>query len=233
MNTRQDSATAEEGRMSRPLATRTLQDHWRWRPEWGPDRPGLWWYLTFDDKPDVGALGERIGASLTGCTAVDVVPARYLHLTLRELGYLHELTADEIDEAAEATRAQLAEVPAFELELASPDSLHSAVVVKAQPSQSIEQLRACLPGREPRPGTDAYGSSATVLLPHVSVAYVNRDCSEPEVMNRVPHDVPPVRVPIERVALVAVTRRERHYQWIVEHDFALARTTAQRRATSR
>lgn len=232
MNTSQNSAAAAEGRMSRPLATRTLQDHWRWRPEWGPDRPGLWWYLTFDDKPEVGALGERIGAALAGCTAVDVVPAQHLHLTLRELGYLHDLTADEIDRAAEAAHAQLAEVPAFELELASPDSLHSAVVVKAQPSQPIQQLRACLPGREPRPGSVAYGASPAVLLPHVSVAYVNRDCSEPEVMNRVPREVPPVRVRVDRVALVAVTRRERHYQWIVEHEVPLA-GTAQRRATSR
>lgn len=201
--------------------TRALRNHWTWRPDWGPDRPCLWWYLTFGDQTEVVGLSKRLGAAVSGCSKVDVVPPRWLHLTLREVGYVDEVSPEEVDEVVRAARTRLADVSAFELDLGPAASLPGAVVVEALPAALVDQLRSCLPGRGPRPQNDEHGPSPVVLMPHVSIAYVNSDCPEPLVMDRVPEDVTPVRAQVDRVVLAVVTRHERRYQWTVRHDVAL------------
>jgi 2'-5' RNA ligase len=202
--------------------TRALRNHWTWRPDWRHDRPCLWWYLTFGYQAEVVGLSERLAAAVKDRRTVDVVPPRWLHLTLREVGYVDEVSPEDVDEAARVARTRLAHVPAFELELGPPASLPGAVVLEARPAALVDQLRSCLPGRGPRAQNAEHGSSPTVLMPHVSVAYVNSDCPEPLVMDRVPKDAAPVRAQVDRVVLAVVTRHQRRYQWTVAHDVPLA-----------
>lgn len=211
---------------------RTLRNHWMWRPGWRPDRACLWWYLTFGDQAEVVGLSERFGAAMRDCDPVDVVLPRWLHLTLREVGYVEEVCSEEVEVTVQTARARLADVAPFELELGPVACLPGAVVMEARPAALVEQLRSCLPGRGPRTEKEEHGPSPTVLVPHVSVAYVNRDCSEALVMDGVPGDVHPVRVQVERVVLAVVTRHSRRYDWTVLADVALTGGSASAHAVA-
>ena len=75
-------------------------------------------------------------------------------------------------------------------------------------------------------GADAAGAPRA-FVPHVSVAYVNRDCDPHEVMG--PLDGADLSSPspsatVTRVRLAAVTRERRHYQWTTRAVVPLGRS---------
>jgi hypothetical protein len=84
--------------------TGRLGDHRAWRPEWTPERPRLLWYLTFEDQPAVRDLAAPTSAALAE-TSADVIPPRWLHLTLCDIGFADEVDPAGVIEAAKAVAA--------------------------------------------------------------------------------------------------------------------------------
>jgi hypothetical protein len=73
-------------------------------------------------------------------------------------------------------------------------------------------------------GADAAGAPRT-FVPHVSVAYVNRDCDPGDVLgplDGVDLPSPSPAATVGRVRLAAVTRERRHYQWTTRAVVPLA-----------
>jgi 2'-5' RNA ligase len=206
-----------------PPAAR-LAEHWRWRPDWHQDRACLWWYLTFEGDPAVGDLARRVQGLLDRAPQLDLIPSPWLHLTLVEVGFADEVSATTVDRVVRATREALGDFPSFDVDLGPVSPLPGAVVLRAH-AESLAPLHECL--------TDAVlaarGASAVgtlrLLVPHVSVAYVNRDCDPHEVLG--PLDgldlaAPSPSATVSGVRLAAVTRRRRHYQWTTRAVVPLA-----------
>jgi 2'-5' RNA ligase len=198
-----------------PSDTSRLGEHWRWRPEWRRDRPCLWWYLTFEDAAAVRSLARRAQDLVGRAPQLDLIPFPWLHLTLLEVGFADEVPAATVDRVADTTRRALEGFPGFDLDLGPVHSLPGAVVLEAQ-GDALHALHerltdALLAAR----GADAVGA-LRAFVPHVSVAYVNRDCDSHEVMG--PFDGADLSSPspsatVTGVRLAAVTRERRHYQW--------------------
>jgi 2'-5' RNA ligase len=198
-----------------PSDTSRLGEHWRWRPEWRRDRPCLWWYLTFEDAPAVRGLARRAQDLLGRAPQLDLIPFPWLHLTLLEVGFADEVPSATVDRVLDKTQAALEDFPSFDIELGPVRSMRGAVVLQAE-GNALDPLheRLTVAALEAR-GADAIGT-LRAFVPHVSVAYVNRDCDPHEVMgplDGVDLSSPSPSATVTRVRLAAVTRRRRHYQW--------------------
>jgi 2'-5' RNA ligase len=208
-----------------PSDTSRLGEHWRWRPEWRRDRACLWWYLTFEDAAAVRGLARRAQDLLGRTPQLDLIPFPWLHLTLLEVGFADEVPAATVDHVADTTRRALEDFPGFDLDLGPVHSLPGAVVLEAQ-GDALHALHerltdALLAAR----GADAV-RALRAFVPHVSVAYVNRDCDRHEVMG--PLDGADLSSPspsatVTGVRLAAVTRERRHYQWTTRAAVPLGR----------
>lgn len=200
---------------------RRFTDHWTWRPEWTATRPRLLWYLTFGHSPDVAAAASSVRAPL-GATGADVVPPRWLHLTVTDMGFPDEIDPWAIGIATDGVRRALRDWRAFELSLGPVGVLPEAVVLAAGPATPVRRLRRAI-----RRGLADVGIRPPVELdrdpPHVSLCYVNDRTDHARLRRAVGElDVPPVRVRCERVEQVLVTRSHGHYHWEVVDEIRLA-----------
>jgi 2'-5' RNA ligase len=204
-------------------AASLLAEHWRWRPEWHQDRACLWWYLTFEGDPAVGDHARRVQGLLDRAPQLDLIPSPWLHLTLVEVGYADEVSATTVDRVVRATREALGDFPSFDVDLGPVSPLPGAVVLRAH-AASLAPLHECLTDAVlAARGAPAVGT-LRLLVPHVSVAYVNRDCDPHEVLGPLDGlDLAPLPTArVSRVRLAAVTRRRRHYQWTTRAVVPLA-----------
>jgi hypothetical protein len=69
-------------------------DHWWWRPDWSIGRQFYTWHLTFQDAPEIAQLVSDYGC-LRDLPGLDIIPARWLHLTTQGIGFVGEV--DEAD----------------------------------------------------------------------------------------------------------------------------------------
>lgn len=202
--------------MTQHSATRQvthLQNHWRWRPEWTTGRECLWWYLTLAPHPALEGLHRQLAQRLQRSESVDVIPRRWLHLTLHEVGYADRLPRRALDELVGAAVRRVGTLPRFTMRLGAPTVLPGAVVLPATPTGPLTELR-----RRLHESTRAFAGDRAPgphpVPPHVSLAYVRQDTLAEAVLRHVDEEAwEPVDVPASRVTLAAVTRRDRHYQW--------------------
>jgi 2'-5' RNA ligase len=193
---------------------RRFANHWHWRPEWRDDRTCLLWYLTFADQPEVLKHAERLTSQLRVDGKVDVVPTEWLHLTVDDVAYADEMSRVQVEALVQATREAVWDCPLPALDLGPVSAMSSAVVLQARPRSALLRLRnrvqavsAAVLRRDKPP-------LARDFLPHVSLGYVNDQCSQHQMIGSLDSAEPGgVRASVSRLTLAAVTRRSRHYQW--------------------
>jgi 2'-5' RNA ligase len=198
-----------------------LLDHWTsYRPEWTGGRERLLWYLTFEERPEVGARAAEAEEALGAC-ALDVVPTRWLHLTLADVGF-----ADTVDPVAframgAEVRQALADRPQVQLELGPVALMVDAVVLVAQPPREVAELREVV-----RAAGEEHGLPLADLndgfWPHVTLGYVNRATDQRRLLDFVERAEPaPVEVTCDRLRQVQVVRGGGHYRWRAVADVPL------------
>jgi len=186
--------------------------HWRWRPDWTEGRRCLWWYLTFENQSELHAAVQQTNRHLSAVTALDLVPSRWLHLTLREIGYVDELpTTAPARALAEALRG-LSGMEHFRLSLGPMTVLPGALVLRVSPEQAVHQLRARLPGNLPTPDARDGLPAPDAVPPHVSIGYLRSDIAA-HTLPTSTLSTPTVSVKVSHVTLAEVTRRNWRYEW--------------------
>jgi 2'-5' RNA ligase len=198
-----------------------LDDHWQWRPEWAVERPCWYWYLTFDADTVVEAVGSALLSAARAVPWLDPVPPAWLHLTVCDVGFTDELEVEVVREVAEAVAPTTAGLLPVELELGPVVAMHGAVVLAAGPLDRLRRLGRAVGSATQRvlgPQRPLYHRDE--LWPHVSLGYVNRAVPRRQVaatLTRWPHQGA-AKVEVDRLRLVSVTRRDRHYQWQVSAE---------------
>lgn len=202
-----------------------VQDHWRWRPEWEPERACLYWYLTFDKDELARTLDPQGLAAVRRAEWLDAVPVRWMHITLCDLGFADELDPSAVREALDAGRAAVVETGHLELSFGAARATNSAVVLPVEPLRRLRRLQERLRSvTEKALGPDHELVHRGVFWPHLSLGYGNRRASAREVatlLEQVGEPAEPVSV--DRLVLAKVTRKHRHYQWDVVAELALVR----------
>ena len=148
-----------------------MGNHWD-RPGWAPGRRAYYWYITFDDTPQLEALAAECQAKLN-LPYLDPVPLDRLHLTVQRLAFADEVTTSQVDAAVGCARQLLNTTEAFDLTIGPLAGSRGAVRFSVSPWAPIEGLRRDL--------REAISSSTEIQLsrsesdfrPHVGIAYCN------------------------------------------------------------
>lgn len=220
------------------VPAQVLSGHWGWRPEWTAEHRVWWWYATFENVPAVRRLAAQTRNALKPDAPVDVVPTRWLHLTLAEVGGSASVPRPLAYEAARRAVAPLAELPPVDIQVGPLRTMPGAVALGVHGGglqQVYERLVTAIPDELPeRPVQRPFD-------PHVSIAYLARDCRSSDLL---PCDARTgallhlsVKATLDHVTLVEVVRDRGHYWWTprcrVPLDGQRTRPPASVRATQR
>lgn len=195
-----------------------LQDHWWWRPGWRPGRHLYACHFTMDDQPALRQLVAQYQEALRRLPGLDLIPARWLHLTMQGIGFVDGLDSADVDEIAQAIRRNLANLTPPVVTFGCPVVRPEAVYLPAEPDRPIAALRAAV--REAI--AEALGEDRAEVAPdhlqgyrpHVSIAYSNTEqAAEPIVEALSGVQAEPVVVTLGQVELLEFHRDRRMYEW--------------------
>lgn len=188
-----------------------LTQHWSWRPDWTRERRSWWWYATFESDAAVQRLAAEARTAIRPDAPVDVVPGRWLHLTIAEVGYVDAVPRGLAYECARRAHERLLDVASTELRLGPVDTMPGAVVLPVTGAGLTEVHDGLLTAVQETLPVQPEGRP---FEPHVSVAYVARDCRPDDVLDDAVADrCATGRSRLSRVSLVEVTRERSHYRW--------------------
>lgn len=217
-----DSFTArweEFGRLER------LVNHWWWRSGWSVGRSFYTWHLTFDDTTaaPLRDLVDRLHDGLAGVEGLDLIPHRWLHLTMQGLGFTDEVSDADVDAIMRAATKRLATVPAFDLTLGPIEADDEATGLLVRPWTAVADVRDGI--REAIADVWDDAPESPEFHPHVSIAYSNADVPAAPIRERVAplRDIEPVTIPITAAQLIRLNRDNQMYEWETVADVPLGR----------
>src|SRR5580658_3168253 len=118
---------------------RSLRDHWS-RPA-GP--PAYYWYLTFENTPELRALASEYQDS-AAYPYYDRTPLRDLHLTLGRIASVHDVTPDQISAIESAALEACKDTPCFDVSAGGLGGTPGAIGLNICPVQPVRELRDIL-----------------------------------------------------------------------------------------
>ncbi|HEX8344240.1 MAG TPA: 2'-5' RNA ligase family protein [Actinoplanes sp.] len=203
-----------------------LRDHWWWRPGWAVGRHFYACHFSFHDQPAVRDLASAYQNALQPMDGLDLIPSRWLHLTLQGVGFTDDIPLDRIERFAEVATHQLATVVPPTLTFHRPVVRPEAVYLPAGNDEPVNVVRAAVRAAMVKslPGVEL--DDVKGYRPHVSVAYSNAEqpaAPIAELLARV--DVAPVTVTLTAVQLMRYHRDKRMYEWAVETPLTIGAGT--------
>ncbi|MFF7156392.1 2'-5' RNA ligase family protein [Streptomyces sp. NPDC008139] len=169
--------------------------------------------MTFDDQADVHRFAAEYRAALAPVGGLDLIPDRWLHLTMQGVGFVGEVPEDTVDAIAEAAKLRLAVLPQFAVTLGTPVVDPEAILVPVQPADSVRRLRdvirAAIGDVLPEVPETASG-----FTPHVSVAYSNTTGPSTPFTEAITNaNIAPATARVTNASLIRINRDHQMYQW--------------------
>lgn len=192
-----------------------VRNHWYWRPGWRVGRRYYTWHLTFADHPSVTALSDAYRSILDATPETDAIPAQWLHLTMQGVGFVDEVDRADVDAIVESARHRCATLTPFELTIGSPYVDVEAVQIDVQPPGSVAELRRTLRSAI----ADVWGPAKVPeaeepFLPHMSLAYINRDGPASQLARSIGNiRTQPAVTMIDSCQLIVINRDDLMYKW--------------------
>jgi 2'-5' RNA ligase len=198
-----------------------VQDHWWWRPGWRPGRRMYTWHVTFDRYPAVPELAARAQARLAGLPGLDLVPARWLHLTMQGVGFTDEVTDADIGRIIEASRERAAPVVPPKVTVGPARTASEGVAFGVGPSEPLAVLRGALRAAI----ADVWGfgrvPESEDFTPHISVAYSNLTGPGDVYDAALAGEDGTADLVVDAAQLIVLGRDERMYEWTTLADVPL------------
>lgn len=193
-----------------------MSDHWWLRPGWTPTTEYVTVHVTFDGATALHDFVRDHQVALWGTRGIDLVPERWLHLTMQGVAFADEIAPATVAEIGEVARDLLAGVPAVDAVVGRPQVHRNGVVCDVTPTAKLAAVRslvrraiAMVLGPSRVPGDE--GS----FWPHVSLAYAAGAVPAARVIDALA-GVGPIVEPHVRIRHVDVIRlrRDGHcYVW--------------------
>jgi 2'-5' RNA ligase len=199
-------------------AATAVRNHWWWRPGWRLGRHFYACHLTMEDQPQLRELIRQYQDVLADQANLDLIPPRWLHMTMQGIGFTDEVSEADIALATERVGERLRSLEPPTVTFDQPTIHPEAIYLKAHPKEPVYQLRRAVYSAirsalgadrfsEPLPDQDDY-------TPHVSIAYVHKDGpARPiaEAIDRV--SVEPVTTALRSVSVLVFHRDHQMYEW--------------------
>ncbi|MFE9552887.1 2'-5' RNA ligase family protein [Streptomyces sp. NPDC006692] len=194
-------------------APERMRDHWYWRPGWDVGRRFYTWHLTFDGQADVHRFAAAYRAVLAPVGGLDLVPDRWLHLTMQGIGFVGEVDEQDALGIAAAAKIRLADVPAFDFVLQAPVVDPEAILVPVQPEGPVRAVRDAIRSAIGDVLPDV-PERAEGFRPHVSVGYSNSTGpAVPFATALAGASIAPAHGRITQAELIIIHRDHRMYEW--------------------
>jgi 2'-5' RNA ligase superfamily len=212
-----------------------VRNHWWWRPGWAPGRHFYACHLTLEDQPAVQQLVLDYQAALAGLRSLDLIPSRWLHLTMQGIGFTDEISEREIEAITDTLREHFRTITPPVITFHQPAVWPDAITLPADPASALRQLRQ-----------GAYEVIQAVLgqnrmheppetiaqyRPHVSVAYISAPGPAQPIVSALRGARPgPVTTALDRASVLTFHRDNRMYEWTAATDLPIGQDS-QRAAT--
>jgi 2'-5' RNA ligase len=208
-----------------------MMNHWSSSP-WYRGQQFYSWYLTFEDCPSLHDLAEYYDRAIAGLP-VDIVPPRWLHLTLQSVGVADDVSITDVLRIGCDAQARCASMPRFEVSVERVLVHPEAVIMLVSPHESIKAVRWALRdaiagvwGRDAVLDTESRGvGESDGFVPHITLAYSRSDGPAAPLIDAVRAvDRRSVTVPFNEAHLLLVTRDIPAYRWSPVAVATLGRT---------
>ncbi len=197
-----------------------MRDHWWWRPGWRVGRSMYTWHITFDNQsPQLHELVSAYQLALSLLPGLDLIPEKWLHLTMQGIGFTDEISQREIADIADTVRKRLSNQHPVSLMVGPASVDPEAIMFEVTPANALAPVRAAIRAAISDVRGAAEVPESDEWTPHISLAYSNSDgVAAPYVaaVDSVPN--PPVMLTIYKVQLIELNRDTRLYQWTTKAE---------------
>jgi 2'-5' RNA ligase len=198
-----------------------MADHWWWRPGWQPGRHMYTWHFTFDGQQAVYDLAAIYQERLAGLAALDMVPARWLHLTTQGVGFADEVSDDEVSAIVGAATERLTGIGPQRVVLGPARVTPEAILLGVTPADGLTAIRTRL--REVI--SSVLGPSRLMeqveWTAHVTVAYSNGTAPSAPYSAALDGGATAESL-ISDVQLIVLNRDQQMYEWTTRAAVCLA-----------
>jgi len=189
-----------------------MASHWWQRPGRLPGRALYHWHILFHDQPAVRELAAAAQRKLAGLPGLDLVPARWLHLTTYIVGFADEVSDRSVDVMVQDASRRLSAVVPIPVTLGRVFYHPEAVVLAVEPLGALGPVLDAVSAATKVAGHDGH-TDTQPWLPHISVAYSNTAGPAEPIIAALGRWLPRTEVSVRSVSLVAQTQVERSWQW--------------------
>jgi 2'-5' RNA ligase len=197
-----------------------MADHWRWRSGWRPGRRKYTWYFTFGDHQEVHDLAASYQARLAALPDLDLIPARWLHLTTQGVGFTDEVSDQEVAALLAASAGRLAGLPPQRVTLGPALVAPEAILLQVAHADGLAAIRRELREAIAEVLGEARLAGGDEWMPHVSVAYSHGTGPAAPYLAAVDGGGT-AEIVISAVKLIILGRDERLYEWTTRGDVQL------------
>jgi 2'-5' RNA ligase len=209
--------------MSKSGSPDRMRDHWWWRPGWRAGRSMYTWHVTFDDQLRLHELVSSYQAALASLPGLDLIPARWLHLTMQGIAFTDEVSPQEIADIAEAARKRLATQQPVPLSVGPALVDPEAILLRVSPAGALDPVRAGVRAAIADVRGAARVPESEHWTPHISIAYSNSEglaalyAEALDTVTRTPADLT-----VSAVHLIDLSRDTHLYQWMTKAEVLLS-----------
>jgi 2'-5' RNA ligase len=183
------------------------------------------WHITFDNQPGLHNLAKGYQDALAPLHGLDLIPARWLHLTMQGIGFTDEISHQGIADIAEAARKRLATQPPVALEVGPAIVDPEAIMLEVAPTGSLDPVRASIRAAMADVRGAAQVPESEEWTPHISLAYSNSDGPAApyiDALQSVPARLASLAVAVSAVQLIELSRDAHLYQWTTKAEAPLS-----------
>jgi 2'-5' RNA ligase len=160
----------------------------------------------------VQRLAGQARERLSGFPALDLVPGRWLHLTVQGIGFADEVSASDLAKITAAAAVPLLEVPAAVITVGAPRAVSEGVASWVSPGGALDPVRETLRAAIGSVRGTAGVPEAAEWSPHVSFAYASAD-ADGEPYDAALAGLATVQAAVSTVDLIRLGRDRRVYEW--------------------
>jgi 2'-5' RNA ligase len=170
-------------------------------------------HFTFGDQPAVCELAAAYQDRLAGLPGLDPVPARWLHLTVQDIGFTDEVADRDVAAIADAARGRLAPVAPARVTIGPAEAVTESLVLKVAPVAALSTIRAGLRMAISDVWPYTWIRGPAHWWPHISVAYSSAMLPAAPYEAALAGHTAVAGALLDTVRLIVLGRDHHRYEW--------------------
>ncbi len=193
----------------------TMRDRWATRAEAQSGYGTIYWHMLLSTYPQVRQLASDAQRVLSDFNGFHMTPPEWLHMTTLVVGSADDVSRDQMVHMVDEASAQLRYIDPIRVKVGKFLYHPEAVMLRVRPAENLSPILAAA-----RFATRAVighegnvGGSASIWVPHVTIAYSTAEQSAGPVISTLGNGGPEQDLVIDSLNLVVQWGPERSWDW--------------------